>query len=67
MGYNKDAPQMTVEVKDVRIDMDEDVDLDKDMLTTENCNFTIVLGKILEKKTADFFHGHSSYYQQHSK
>lgn len=50
MGYNKDAPQMIVEVKDVLIDMDEDVDLDKDMLTTENCNFTIVLGKILEKK-----------------
>lgn len=49
MGYNKDAPQMVVECKQILIDTDEDVDLEKDFLTSENCNFTIVLGEILEK------------------
>lgn len=54
MGYQKNAPQMVVEVKDIVIDMDEDVDLDKgDLLTTENCNFTIILGEILEKINID--------------
>ena len=50
MGYSKNAPQMIVEVLDIRIDVDEDVDFENgDLLTTENCNFTLVLGKILEK------------------
>lgn len=49
MGYNKDAPQMIVEVKGIFIETDEGFDADKDLLTTENCNFTIELGKILEK------------------
>ena len=51
MGYSKNAPQMIVEIKDIIIETDENVDLEKgDLLTTENCNFTILLGKILEKK-----------------
>lgn len=50
MGYSKDAPQIVVECKGVFIDTDEDFDMDKDLLTTENCNFTIMLGKILERK-----------------
>ena len=49
-GYSKNARQMIVEVLDIRIDVDEDVDFENgDLLTTENCNFTLVLGKILEK------------------
>lgn len=37
MGYAKDAPQMIVEVKDVIIDIDEEVDIDNgDLLTMEN-------------------------------
>ena len=51
MGYSKNAPQMIVEIKDIIIETDENVDLENgDLLTQENCNFTIVLGKILEKK-----------------
>ena len=50
MGYQKNAPQMVLEIEDILIDIDEIVDLENgDTLTTENCNFTIVLGKILEK------------------
>lgn len=49
MGYSKDAPQIIVECKAIFIDTDEDFDADKDLLTTENCNFTIELGKILER------------------
>ncbi|WKS95347.1 ASCH domain-containing protein [Riemerella columbina] len=49
MGYGKNAPQMVVKVKRIRLDIDEDVDLDAgDLLTADNCNFTIELGKILE-------------------
>lgn len=54
MGYSKNAPQMIVEIKDIIIETDENVDLEKgDLLTTENCNFTILLGKILEKINID--------------
>ncbi|MEC5394440.1 hypothetical protein [Bergeyella sp. RCAD1439] len=50
-GYAKDAPQMIVKIKQIRLDIDEDVDLDAgDLLTVDNCNFTIELGEILEKK-----------------
>lgn len=50
-GYSKGAPQMIVEVKEVLLEVDEEVDLDDPQatLTSENCNFTIILGKILEK------------------
>ena len=54
MGYSKNAPQMVIEVLDIRIDVDEEVDFENgDLLTQENCNFTIVLGKILEKINID--------------
>jgi hypothetical protein len=54
MGYAKNAPQMVIEVLDIRIDVDEEVDFENgDLLTQENCNFTIVLGKILEKINID--------------
>lgn len=54
MGYSKNAPQMIVEIKDIIIETDEEVDLENgDLLTTENCNFTILLGKILEKINID--------------
>lgn len=50
LGYQKSAPQMVVEVKDILIEMDENIDIDKgDLLTTDNSNFTIILGEILEK------------------
>lgn len=50
MGYSKDAPQIIIGCEGVFIETDEDFDMDKDLLTTENCNFTITLGEILEKK-----------------
>ena len=54
MGYAKNAPQIVIEVLDIRIDVDEEVDFENgDLLTQENCNFTIVLGKILEKINID--------------
>ena len=54
MGYSKNAPQMIVEIKDIIIETDEEVDLENgDLLTTENCNFTILLGKILKKINID--------------
>ena len=54
MGYSKNAPQMVIEVLDIRIDVDEEVDFENgDLLTQENCNFTIVLGKILKKINID--------------
>jgi len=46
LGYTKAAPQMIVEVKEVVIEVD---DGNAEMLTSDNCNFTIVLGEILEK------------------
>lgn len=49
-GYQKNAPQLIVEVKEVLIKMDKDVYPENgDVLTTENCNFVIVLGEILER------------------
>lgn len=49
-GYAKDAPQMIVEVTGVYIDVDETVNIDDENveLNTDNCWFTIVLGKVLE-------------------
>lgn len=52
MGYGKSAPQMLVECKDVLIDVDKDVKEGED-LTTENSNFAIVLGDILEKNNCE--------------
>ncbi|WVX90425.1 hypothetical protein [Riemerella phage vB_RanS_GDF21] len=46
MGYSKTAPQMIVEVKEILIEHDKDAG---DELTTDNCNFVIVLGDILSK------------------
>ena len=46
LGYTKDAPQMIVEVKEVVIEV---ADENAEMLTSDNCNFTIVLGEILER------------------
>lgn len=48
MGYSKNAPQMVVECKDIFIDVDKDVEEGED-LTTENSNFTLILGEILDK------------------
>lgn len=48
MGYNKDAPQMIVECKEIYIAQDDGVE-EKD-LKPENFFFVIVLGKILERK-----------------
>ena len=48
MGYNKDAPQMIVECKEIYIAQDEDIP-EKD-LQPENFFFVIELGEILEKK-----------------
>ncbi len=50
-GYSKGAPQMIVEVKDLLLEVDESVDLDNPNaeLNTDNCNFTILLGKIVQK------------------
>ncbi|AQW96662.1 MULTISPECIES: hypothetical protein [Elizabethkingia] len=46
LGYKQDAPKMIVKCEDVIIEHDEDAG---DELTSENCNFVIVLGEILEK------------------
>ena len=50
-GYSKNAPQMIVEVKEIFLDIDEEVDLEAENaeLNTDNCNFTIILGKILDR------------------
>ena len=42
---------MIVEVKEIFLDIDEEVDLEAENaeLNTDNCNFTIVLGKILDR------------------
>lgn len=48
MGYNKQAPQMIVECKEIYIAQDEDIP-EKD-LQPENFFFVIMLGEILEKK-----------------
>lgn len=45
LGYTKDAPQMVVEVKEVVLEADEDAE----EFNIDNCNFTIRLGKILER------------------
>lgn len=47
LGYTKDAPQMIVEVKEILLEVDDE---NADLLNKENCNFTIVLGKILDRK-----------------
>lgn len=46
LGYAPEAPKMIVKCEDVLIEHDEDAG---DVLTSENCNFVIVLGEILEK------------------
>lgn len=46
MGYSKNAPQIVVECKGVFIEHDPDAE---DELTTDNCNFCIELGEIIEK------------------
>lgn len=46
LGYTKDAPQMIVEVKQILIEVD---DKNAEVLTSENCNFAIVLGEIIKK------------------
>lgn len=48
LGYSKNAPQIVVECKNVLIDVDPEVKEDED-LTSENSNFVIILGDILEK------------------
>lgn len=45
-GYSKNAPQIIVECKEILIEMDNEEDKE---FTSENCNFVIILGKILEK------------------
>lgn len=47
MGYSKDAPQMIVKVKEILLEAD---DPDVEELNTENCNFVIRLGQIIDKK-----------------
>jgi len=46
LGYSKNAPQMVLECKGVLIEMDNEEDQE---FNTENCNFVIELGEILEK------------------
>lgn len=46
LGYSKNAPQMIVELKEIFLEEDDTQD---EFLTTENCNFVIELGEILEK------------------
>lgn len=50
LGYAKNAPQMIVECKGILIEMDNEEDQE---FTTENCNFVIELGEILEKINCD--------------
>ncbi|WP_213279305.1 ASCH domain-containing protein [Chryseobacterium indologenes] len=52
MGYSKNAPQMVVECKDVLIEVDKDVEEGED-LTTENSNFALILGNILENTNCE--------------
>lgn len=52
MGYSENAPQMVIQCKDVLIDVDKDVKEDED-LTTENSNFALILGEILEKNNCE--------------
>lgn len=47
MGYSKDAPQMIVKIKEIVLEAD---DPDPEEFNTENCNFTIRLGEILQRK-----------------
>ena len=50
LGYQKNAPQMIVEIKDILIETDEGISPENgDFLTTDNCKFVIALGEILEK------------------
>jgi hypothetical protein len=46
LGYSKNAPQIVVECKGVLIEMDNEEDQE---FNTENCNFVIELGDVLEK------------------
>ncbi|MDO5511045.1 MAG: hypothetical protein Q4F57_10140 [Weeksellaceae bacterium] len=46
LGYTKNPPQMIVEVKEITLDMN---DPNAELLTIDNCNFTIKLGQVLEK------------------
>lgn len=52
MGYSKNAPQMVVRCKDVLIDVDKEVKEGED-LTTDNSNFALLLGDILEKTNCE--------------
>lgn len=46
LGYAKNRPQLVVECKDVLIEHDSEDDQE---FTSENCNFVIQLGEIIEK------------------
>ena len=46
LGYSKNAPQMVLECKGILIEMDNEQEQE---FNTDNCNFVIELGEILEK------------------
>ena len=47
LGYTKNAPQILVEFKEITLEVDEKDENEE--LNSENCNFVIHLGEILEK------------------
>lgn len=51
LGYSKNRPEMIVEVKGIHIE--HDLEEIKEFLTTENCEFAIDLGEILETKNCE--------------
>ena len=54
LGYAKNRPELIVEVKAIHIDyFPEDNEKAPEFLNTENCEFVIDLGEILEKKNCE--------------
>lgn len=47
LGYSKNAPQMIVEFKETTLEVDGKDENEE--LTSENCNFAIILGDVIEK------------------
>ena len=52
LGYSKNPPQIIVELKDIILNIKEEVNED-DELNSENCHFSLILGDILEKKNCE--------------
>lgn len=50
LGYREKAPQMVVKCKGVQLESDDD---GSDEYTSDNCNFVIHLGEVIERKNCE--------------